>query len=48
LRALIDREMLATKGRLEGETLKKAFDELTAIYHAEHSHSMPIHPPVIR
>jgi hypothetical protein len=48
LRALIDREMLATKGRLEGETLKRAFEELTAIYHAERSHSMPIHPPVIR
>ncbi|ULQ54715.1 hypothetical protein [Flavihumibacter fluvii] len=48
LRALIDREMFATKGKLEGETLKKAFSELTAIYHAEHGHSMPIHPPVIQ
>ncbi|MBZ5855508.1 hypothetical protein [Flavihumibacter profundi] len=48
LRALIDREMFATKGKLEGETLKNAFNELTAIYHAEHGHSMPIHPPVIQ
>lgn len=47
LRALIDREMLRTKGQLQGETLKQAFNELTAIYHAEGAHSMPIHPPVI-
>ena len=48
LRALIDRELLATNGKLEGETLKQAFNELTSIYHAENSHSMPIHPPVIK
>jgi hypothetical protein len=48
LRALIDREMLHTKGQLQGETLKRAFNELTTIYHAEEAHSMPIHPPVIR
>ena len=48
LRALIDREMFRTKGELKGETLKQAFRELTAIYHAEEAHSMPIHPPVIR
>jgi len=47
LRALIDREMLQTKGELKGETLKQAFRELTTIYHAEEAHSMPIHPPVI-
>ncbi len=47
LRTLIDRELLVTNGKLEGETLKQAFNELTTIYHAEHSHSMPIHPPVI-
>ncbi|MGA2259551.1 MAG: hypothetical protein ABSG53_33160, partial [Thermoguttaceae bacterium] len=48
LRALIDHELLKHQGRLEGETLKGAFDELTAIYHAENAHSMPIHPPQIR
>jgi len=48
LRALIDREMLKTNGRLEGSALKNAFDELTTIYHAEHVHSMPLHPPVTR
>ncbi|KAB2664447.1 MAG: hypothetical protein DVB31_09870 [Verrucomicrobia bacterium] len=47
LRALIDRELLDTQGQLRGETLKKAFEELTSIYHAERAHSMPIHPPVI-
>jgi hypothetical protein len=47
LRALIDREMLRTKGELKSETLKQAFRELTTIYHAEEGHSMPIHPPVI-
>ena len=48
LRALIDRELLETKGKLQGETLKRAFQELTTIYHAEQAHSMPIHPPVIK
>jgi hypothetical protein len=48
LRALIDHELLKHQGRLEGETLKAAFDELTAIYHAENAHSMPIRPPQIR
>jgi hypothetical protein len=48
LRAIIDKELYKTKGKLEGETLRNAFNELTAIYHAEHGHSMPIHPPVIK
>ncbi len=48
LRALIDREMFTHQGRLEGQTLKEAFEELTAIYHAEHAHSMPIRPPQVR
>ncbi|MEI6780427.1 MAG: hypothetical protein WCQ21_05830 [Verrucomicrobiota bacterium] len=48
LRALIDREMLRTKGELQGTTLKQAFNELTTLYHAEEAHSMPIHPPVIQ
>ena len=47
LRALIDRELLRTHGKLEGEALQKAFRELTAIYHAEQAHSMPIRPPQI-
>jgi hypothetical protein len=45
LRALIDRELLKTHGKLEGKVLRDAFAELTAIYHAEHAHSMPIRPP---
>ncbi len=47
LRALIDHELLKHQGRLEGETLKAAFDELTAIYHAENAHSMPKGCPII-
>jgi hypothetical protein len=47
LRALIDRELLKTHGKLEGQALQEAFRELTAIYHAEHAHSMPIRPPQI-
>jgi hypothetical protein len=47
LRSVIDAEMLKTNGKLEGPVLKSAFDELTTIYRAEHSHSMPIHPPVV-
>jgi hypothetical protein len=47
LRALVDAELLGTGGKLEGQTLKRAFEELTTIYRAEHSHSMPIHPPVV-
>jgi len=47
LRALIDCELLRTRGKLEGEPLQAAFRELTAIYHAEHAHSMPIRPPQI-
>ncbi len=47
LRALIDAELLKTHGKLEGKVLQEAFRELTTMYHAEQSHSMPIHPPVI-
>jgi hypothetical protein len=47
LRALIDRELLKTRGKLEGKALQAAFRELTAIYHAEHAHSMPIRPPQV-
>lgn len=47
LRAQIDAELFRREGKREGPILKKAFEELTAIYHAENSHSMPIHPPVV-
>jgi hypothetical protein len=47
LRALIDHELLRTHGKLEGQALREAFQELTAIYHAEHAHSMPIRPPQV-
>ncbi len=48
LRALIDKELYERKGVLEGESLKAAFSELTKLYHAENSHTMPIRPPVIK
>jgi hypothetical protein len=48
LRALIDMELFERKGKLEGVTLKSAFEELTRIYHAESAHSMPIKPPQIK
>ena len=48
LRALIDKELFERKGKLEGDTLKSAFEELTQIYHAENAHSMPIKPPHIK
>jgi hypothetical protein len=47
LRALIDCELLRTQGKLEGQVLREAFRELTAIYHAEGAHSMPIRPPQV-
>ena len=48
LRALIDKELFENKGKLKGETLKAAFDELTKIYNSENAHSMPIKPPQIK
>lgn len=48
LRALVDRQLYRTHGKLEGQTLRDAFRELTAIYHAEHAHSMPIRPPQVK
>jgi len=47
LRSLIDSEMFKRGGKMEGEVLKQAFNELTRIYHAEKAHSMPVRPPVI-
>ncbi|MCU0983000.1 MAG: hypothetical protein MUF25_27885 [Pirellulaceae bacterium] len=46
--ALIDRELLERKGKLEGETLKAAFEELTRMYHVQHAHSMPVKPPQVK
>jgi hypothetical protein len=48
LRALIDKELFERKGKLEGETLKASFEELTRICHAENAHSMPIKPPQLK
>jgi len=45
LRGLIDAELYRRNGKMEGPELKKAFDELTRIYHGEHVHSMPVRPP---
>jgi hypothetical protein len=47
LRAMIDSERYRHQGKLEGDTLKKAFDELRQIYHAEKAHSN-VRPPVIQ
>ena len=47
LRTLIDKELYARHGRMEGPELKAAFEELTRIYHAESAHSMPIKPPQV-
>ena len=47
LRALIDKELYQRNGKLEGDVLKEAFQELTRLYHAEYAHSMPIKPPSI-
>jgi hypothetical protein len=43
LRAQIDNELFRTGGRLEGQTLKSAFEEVTRISHAENA-NQPIKP----
>jgi len=48
LRALIDKELYQRNGKLEGESLKVSFEELTRLYHEENAHTMPIKPPVIK
>lgn len=48
LRALIDQEMFERNGRLEGERLKRAFEELTRIYHAEDVLTGAIRPPQVK
>ena len=47
LRALIDKEIYNHKGKLEGDTLKKAFEELTKIYYAENAFRW-VKPPTIK
>jgi hypothetical protein len=46
LRGLIDSELAANGGKIEGAVLRDAFGELTRIYHAETAHP-PVKPPVI-
>ena len=48
LRALIDKEMYLTKGRLQGELLRDAFAELTRIYHAENTLEGWLKPPQVK
>ncbi len=48
LRALIDKEMHLTKGRLQGELLRDAFAELTRIYHAENAPEGWLKPPQVK
>ncbi len=45
LRALIDHELYKTGSRLQGTTLRQAFDEIVRIYHAENVHTVRIAPP---
>lgn len=46
-RAQIDAELLHTDGRLEGRTLREAFDEITRISHAGDALEIWVRPPVI-
>jgi hypothetical protein len=48
LRALIDKELFERKGKLEGKTLKSAFEELTRIYNAENVQWQAVKPPQIK
>jgi len=43
---LIDSELVRNGGKLEGDVLKSAFNELTAIYHATNAHRA-VRPPVL-
>ena len=45
LRAVVDRELDKTGGKLQGAALRQAFDEIVRIYHAEHVHTGWIAPP---
>ena len=47
LRALLDSEMFQRQGKLEGDVMRDAFQELTRIYHAENAHPMSVKPPII-
>jgi hypothetical protein len=48
LRAIIDKELLATNRKYTGPVLKAAFDEMTRISHAENAHSQPLKPPQLK
>ena len=48
LRALIDKEMHLTNGRLEGDVLKDAFAELTRMYHAKNALEGWLRPPLMK
>ena len=48
LRAIIDQELSRTDGRLQGATLRQAFDEIVRIYHAQHVHTNRVAPPDMR
>ena len=45
LRAQIDDILIQKKGRIEGEELRKAFNELIEIYHSQTNHTSKIGPP---
>ena len=46
LRGLIDSQIVAQSGKIEGEALREAFEELTTIYHAENAHGA-VKPPAV-
>jgi hypothetical protein len=46
LRGLIDAELFRTHGKVEGPVLRKAFAELTEIYHAQNANSI-LRPPQV-
>lgn len=46
LRGLIDSQMAKNGGKKEGDVLRDAFNELTALYHADRAHPS-LRPPVI-
>lgn len=45
LRAQIDDQIARNNGVLKGDELRRAFDELVRIYHAEHVHTNKVAPP---
>lgn len=47
LRAQIDDELRKKNGKPQGPVLKRAFEELVTIYHAEHVHTNRVAPPAL-